>query len=104
MKRETKEQILKAVSALKNYFTVQEKALTAKREKNIPSVEVKDAQTETMPEENLSYTAEQVATSRGRKQKPTRSNQHILPPMQQWMEEVERNLQKKAQEEIQTAI
>ena len=77
MKRETKEEMLKAVSALKNYFTVQEKALTAKSEKNIPSVEVKDAQTETMPEENLSYT-EQVATSSGRKQKPTRSSQHVL--------------------------
>ena len=38
------------------------------------------------------------------KQKPTRSNQHILPPMQQWMEEVERKLQKKVQKEIQTAI
>ena len=98
MKRETKEQMLKVVSALKNYFTVQEKALTAKSEKNIPSVEVKDAQTETMPEENLSYSAEQVATSSGRKQRPTRSNQHILPPMQQWMEEVERKLQKKVQE------
>ena len=33
MKRETKEEMLKAVSALKNYFTVQEKALTAKSEK-----------------------------------------------------------------------
>ena len=43
MKRETKEEILKAVSALKNYFTVQKKTLTAKSEKNIPPVEVKDA-------------------------------------------------------------
>ena len=78
--------------------------INTKSEKIIPSLEVKDAQTKTMTEENLSYTAEQVATSSGRKQKPTRSNLHILPPMQQWMEEVERKLQKKVQEEIQTAI
>ena len=41
MKRETKEEVLKAVSALKHYFTVQRKVLRTEKEENMPLMEVK---------------------------------------------------------------
>ena len=77
MKREMKEEMLKAVSALKNYFTVQEKALIAKSEKNIPSVEVKDAQTETMPEENQLYKWRHLAAGNRSRQEVTSIYCHL---------------------------